>query len=129
MAALRWYGSQFSNRVGITITVEGEDPEPRLPSSIENSLFRITQEALTNVAKYARATEVTITLATQDKITYLIIADNGIGFDSIRFLANPDEGLGWGLIGMVERAEVMGGHCQIESTLGQGARITVGVAR
>ncbi len=128
VAALRWYSHQFSSRIGLTITVEGQEPQPRLPSAVENNLFRITQEALTNVAKHARASDVAITLTTQNNIAYLIIADNGIGFDSTR-LASPDKDLGWGLIGMIERAEVIGGHCQIESTPGQGTRVTVEVAQ
>jgi signal transduction histidine kinase len=128
LAALRWYGQQFSSRIDINITVEGEEPEPRLTTQIENGLFRITQEALTNIAKHAKATGVTITLATEEQAAKLIIVDNGIGFDPAH-LGRVDENPGWGLIGMTERAEVMGGYCQIESAPGQGTQVVVEVAR
>jgi len=62
VAALHWYGGQFTRRTGIAITVEGEEPVLRLDARVENALFRIAQEALTNVAKHSQATQVTVTI-------------------------------------------------------------------
>jgi len=128
VAALRWYGSQIATRTGIAIIVQGEEPVPRLPSSVETALFRIAQEALTNVVKHAQATQVTITLEVNAATACLVIADNGIGFEITRLLSS-DGHRGWGLLSMAERAEGVGGHCRIESNPGQGTRVVVEVPR
>jgi signal transduction histidine kinase len=128
VAALRWYGSQIATRTGIAIIVQGEEPVPRLPTSVETALFRIAQEALTNVVKHAQATQVTITLEVNAATACLVIADNGIGFEVTRLLSS-DGHRGWGLLSMAERAEGVGGHCRIESRPGQGTRVVVEVPR
>ncbi len=130
MAALRWYSARFASRVNIIVTVQGEDPVPRLDAPVENVLFRIAQEALTNVAKHAQATQVTVAVEAEvDSGTVrLVIADDGIGFDPTR-VAEPDERLKWGLLTMAERAEGVGGHFRIESSPRRGTRVIVEVAR
>ena len=130
MAALRWYSARFASRVNITVTVQGEDPVPRLDAPVENVLFRIAQEALTNVAKHAQATQVTVAVEVEvgSGTVRLVVADDGIGFDPTR-VAGPDERLKWGLLTMAERAEVVGGHFRIESSPQRGARVIVEVAR
>jgi PAS domain S-box-containing protein len=128
LEALRWYGARFSQRMGIAVDFEGEDFEPRLAPEIEISLFRIAQEALTNVAKHARATRVRVAGEVDNGKVRLTIADNGVGFDAAR-RGLPEEGHGWGLMNMTERALAAGGHCQIESQPGQGARVVVEVPR
>lgn len=128
VAALRWYGSQIASRTGITVTVRGEEPAPRLDPLVETALFRIAQEALTNVVKHAQATQGTITLEIDDGTVRLIVADNGIGFDPAH-LAVPEEHGGWGLLSMTERARAVGGNCRIESHPGRGTRVVVEVPR
>jgi len=130
MAALRWYSARFASRVNIIVTVQGEDPVPRLDAPVENVLFRIAQEALTNVAKHAQATQVTVAVEVEvDSGTVrLVVADDGIGFDPTR-VAEPDERLKWGLLTMAERAEGVGGHFRIESSPRRGTRVIVEVAR
>jgi PAS domain S-box-containing protein len=128
VAALRWYGDRFASRAGLTVTVQGEEPVPRLAAPVENALFRIVQEVLTNVAKHAQATEVMVTVAVDDETARLVVADDGIGFDPAT-LTEPAERQGWGLITMAERAEAAGGYCQVESRPGQGTRITVEIGR
>jgi PAS domain S-box-containing protein len=144
VAALHWYGEQFARRTDIAIAMEGEEPVPRLATHVENALFRIAQEALTNVAKHAQATHVTVTVEVDSGTLRLVVADDGIGFDpsALPFdsaqdklragpahLAEPDGGRGWGLLTMTERAEAVGGRCRIESYPGQGAQVIVEVAR
>jgi len=136
VAALHWYGEQFARRTGIAIAVEGEEPVPRLATRVENALFRIAQEALTNVAKHAQATHVTVTVEVDGGTLRLVVADDGIGFDpsttlrtSAAHLAEPDGGRGWGLLTMTERAEAVGGRCRIESDPRQGTRVVVEVNR
>jgi len=128
VAALHWYREQFTRRTDIAIAVEGEEPVPRLAARVENALFRIAQEALTNVAKHAQATQVTVTVEVDSGTLRLAVADDGIGFDPAH-PAEPDGGRGWGLLTMTERAEAVGGRCRIESYPGQGTRVIVEVAR
>jgi len=128
VAALRWYGEQFARRTGIAVAVQGEEPVPRLAARVETALFHIAQEALTNVAKHAQARNVVVTVQMHDDILRLVVADDGIGFDSAH-VTDPGGGHGWGLLTMTERAEAVGGRCRIESIPGQGARVIVEVAR
>jgi len=152
VAALHWYGEQFARRADMAVAVEGEEPVPRLAARVENALFRIVQEALTNVVKHAQATQVTVTVEVDSGTLRLVVADDGIGFDpstlrrgsgqatlrtSPAHHAEPDQGRdwvlslskGWGLLTMTERAEAVGGRCHIESAPGQGAQVIVEVAR
>jgi signal transduction histidine kinase len=124
---LHWCGEQLASRTEIHVAVEGHEPDPRLPSAIEDALVRITQEALTNVSKHAHASQVTICLANQGTGVQLTISDNGAGFDpaSISHHASPH----WGLLTMSERADAVGGRCQIESQPGEGTRVVVEVTR
>ena len=128
VAALRWYAERFSQRSGIPILIKDENPGPRLLSAAEISLFRIAQEALTNVSKHARASQVVIRVESLGEAICLTIADNGVGF---RIDALPSE-TGkpvWGLMTMRERAEAMGGQLRVESSPGKGTRVIVEVPR
>jgi len=128
VAALHWYGERFARRTGVAIGVEGEEPVPRLASRVENGLFRIAQEALTNVVKHAQATRVTVTVEVDGETLRLVVADDGVGFDPAQ-MAGTDVGRGWGLLTMAERAEAVGGHFCVESVPGQGAQVIVEVGR
>jgi PAS domain S-box-containing protein len=126
--ALDWYAKRVAPRIGVEIAVSGEEPAPRLPPRTEAALFRIAQEALTNVAKHARASQVEVTVSTTDSQVSLIIADDGVGFTDTRSQVRNEHG-GWGIINMIERAEALGGCCEIDSVPGEGTRVTVEVAR
>lgn len=128
LAALRWYSTQVATRSGLKIEVYGDATQPRLPEPIENALFRIAQEALTNVVKHAQATQVMVVLALTATSVTLQITDNGQGFDPAT-LAPPAPRLGWGLLNMRERAEAIGGCCEISSRLGVGVTVWVEVRR
>ena len=118
MAALNWYGNQFSERTEIATIVEGEELKPRLPLATETVLFRITQEALTNVMKHAQAKQVIISLKSDGEKLYLTIADDGVGFDQ-----QEQQQPQWGLINMRERAQAVGGTLTIESAKGEGTKV------
>jgi two-component system sensor histidine kinase UhpB len=128
LAALRWYGVQFSSRMGIAVDVQGEELVPRLATSVENALFRISQEALNNVAKHARVARVRVAVESGGGNVRLIIADEGIGFDPSR-LDEPAGHQRWGLVTMSQRATAVGGYCRIESRPGEGTRVVVEVPR
>lgn len=127
-AALRWYGEQHAARLGIAVQVRNGKAMPRLSPSVEIALFRIFQEALTNVVKHAQATQVTVSLEEDLETVRMIIADNGVGFDPAR-QAGPGTPPTWGLITMAERALAVGGRFRIESRPGEGTRVIVEIAR
>lgn len=128
MAALRWYGNEFSQRMRIAVEVQGEEAATRLAPEVAMAMFRIAQEALNNVAKHAQASRVTLTGEVHNSSFRLVIADNGIGFDQ-KQVGQPEGRYCWGLMTMSERATGAGGSCRIESQPGQGTRVVVEVSR
>jgi signal transduction histidine kinase len=126
LAALQWYGEQFAERTGVIFVIQGAEATPRLPLPLEAALFRISQEALTNVARHARAGQVTVTLEEVAQEVRLTIADDGTGFE---FSEKSETRSAWGLISMRERAEAVGGRFQVKSAPGKGTRIMVAVRR
>ncbi|MEO8506902.1 MAG: sensor histidine kinase [Betaproteobacteria bacterium] len=121
---LRWYAEQFTKRNGVATTVVGHGPDPRLPPAVEEALFRIVQEALANVAKYARAQRVTVTLEYTTDVVRLTVADDGCGFDPTA-PHQPVSGHGWGLMIMRERAAEVGARLVVDSAPGRGTRVVV----
>jgi two-component system sensor histidine kinase UhpB len=126
LAALQWYGEQFTKRTGVPSVIQGAEATPRLPLPLEAALFRVTQEALTNVARHAQARQVTVTLEELAQEVRLTIADDGTGFD---FSFQSETRSAWGLISMRERAEAIGGRFQVKSAPGEGTRIMVAVRK
>lgn len=97
----------------------------RLPPDIETNLYRIIQEALNNILKHASATQVNVSLNYVGDEAVLLIEDNGSGFDPDPENIHTTEGSGFGLIGMKERAALVGGTLEIESRQGDGTAIMV----
>lgn len=124
-AALENLVTGWSERFAVTadFAVDGVQ-EVRLPRDVEANLYRITQEALHNIAKHARATQVTVHLMERHEHLVLIIEDNGRGFDPDR-RPPPDSDGGMGLLNMRERAALMGGRLDVESIAGHGTTIYV----
>jgi two-component system sensor histidine kinase UhpB len=106
----------------VSIIIQGKGR--RLDSVIETVLFRVAQEALHNVVRHAQARQAWITLAFQSQEITLKIEDSGLGFDSVQSFAPPR---GWGLAGMRERVESVGGQLCIESEPGKGTMVEVTV--
>jgi PAS domain S-box-containing protein len=127
-AALHWYGNQFSERTGIATVLELDELSARLPSHWETALFRIAQEALTNVAKYAHAKTVTVMLEEFGDSVRLTIADDGVGFDP-QTHHQPGAKPEWGLMNMRERAQAIGGKLSVETAPGKGTKIIVEIKR
>jgi PAS domain S-box-containing protein len=124
MSGLRWYAASFVKRTGVVVTVIEQGETRRLPTNVEEALFRIAQEALTNVARYARVKKATVTLRTMPHSIRLIIADDGCGFDPSA-ARRPGRDHGWGLMIMKERAAALDAELTVESAPGHGTRITV----
>ncbi|MBP6940588.1 MAG: hypothetical protein KBB65_02345 [Syntrophorhabdaceae bacterium] len=126
VAAIDLYGKQFSSRTGIDTMVRVSDANPHFTPNIENVIFRIVQESLTNVVKHAQATQVVINVSVSADRLLLSIEDNGIGYDMTQ-ITNRNKEQGWGLITMKERARAVGGSCRIQSRPGMGTHIIVEV--
>jgi signal transduction histidine kinase len=120
--AMDLYARQWTERTGINLIIRSSAPAPRLPAPVENALFRIFQESLTNVVKHADASQVIVTTTAKKGTFVFSIEDNGRGYDT---MAGGQRG--WGLIGMKERAEAVSGTCRIRSGPGLGTHVTVEV--
>ncbi|HRX01802.1 MAG TPA: response regulator [Anaerolineae bacterium] len=122
LPTLRWQLEQFSDRTGIAIRLEGDEPSPRLPRNVELTQYRICQEALTNAAKHSNASEVSVALSTTDQVSHLTVEDNGRGFDPQEQTNAANDGH-WGLLTMQDRARSVGGVVTVVSAPGLGTRI------
>lgn len=120
-AALRSLTESFAQRTGIKVSFHSDLGDRRLRDETETHLYRIAQEALTNVARHAQATLVEIELRTHAGELTLMIHDNGHGFD----LLEPRKDPGLGLAGMETRARGCGGSLQLNAGLGRGVKIEV----
>lgn len=115
MPALEWYVSGFSERSGIHVTREVTAPEARLSKDLNTALFRIIQEALTNIHKHSESQEAMIRLCADEAVLVLEISDNGKGLDPARLQGRRKgvQGLGVGITGMRERVRQLGGTLEI----------------
>jgi two-component system sensor histidine kinase UhpB len=114
---------RFREQIGILVELQVTGMRERLSPDVELVLYRVAQEALTNIAKHARATRVTVSLDRSASGVALAVRDNGIGFDQGRFFEGDGVGLGLGLFGMEERATLVGGKLGITSTPGHGSTV------
>jgi two-component system sensor histidine kinase UhpB len=119
--ALRWQAEEFQKQTGVPITLRVQGRIERLPRQAELVLYRVAQEALTNIARHARATRVEVTLNCSTEHLELFIADDGVGFDPEAVRRSRARSLG--LIGMAERLALIGGTLEIDSAPGKGTRI------
>lgn len=122
--ALSWYGGLFAKQTGIVVDFHLEELNPRLSDEIETALFRISQEALTNVKKHAAAMCVTLSLKKTKGVVQLSIKDDGKGFDATQ-QRRCDSLSGWGLNLMRERATSVGARFFLDANPGQGTVIFV----
>jgi signal transduction histidine kinase len=123
---LQWFVEKFIGRTDIPVALCIPPEETRLPGPIELLLYRVAQEALTNIAKHASAQRVEVTLTVRDGTAVLTVADDGVGFEMERFRRSPAL-LGVGLLGMRERVAYYHGRLDIRARPGAGVRITVTV--
>jgi PAS domain S-box-containing protein len=124
VAALEQYASEYSQTQGLAVDVKtrGLD-EGRLPAAVETALYRIVQEALTNIAKHAGARAVSIVLQRHRGSVQAIVTDDGCGFDVSAALKGAEGWTHHGLHGMRERAALLNGTVTIESTPGEGTTV------
>jgi PAS domain S-box-containing protein len=118
--ALAGYVRKWSTRFGIPVHLRMSESHERLMPHIETMIYRLAQEALHNVVKHARADRVDVVLERTSDSLSLIVEDNGVGFEPSQAYT---VGQGFGLIGMRERAALVGADLQIESTPGRGTTV------
>ena len=124
VATLRWYVARVRSQSGVTVRLAVEGQAKRLEPEVETALFRIAQEALTNVVRHAGASLVEVVLSFESDSLSLEVTDNGVGFDAEATGRAPSS---VGLIGMRERADLVGGVLVVRSWPGKGTKIGVTV--
>ena len=123
--ALQWQIDNFGQRWGIEVHFQATGLNGRLPADLELVLYRVAQEALTNVAKHAGARRVSVSLERQGRRLRLAVEDDGRGFRVKRALSSKERGLG--LFGMQERLALVGGKLSIDSRPGSGTKVVAEV--
>jgi signal transduction histidine kinase len=121
--ALRWLTEQAAARSGYELQFQALMQTARLPSEIETTFFRIAQEALTNVARHAQASQLEVVLQQSDEDLVMSINDNGRGFEPQASRGLAVAGASLGLLGMQERAMLIGASLIIESSPGRGCMV------
>jgi signal transduction histidine kinase len=124
-AALRWYVEDFGDRFPVRASLTLHGAPRRLAPDVESVLFRIAQESLINVGKHASAQSVRVDLTFEDELVTLEVTDDGVGFDPDAALKAPSHREAWGLLGMRERADLVGGRFRVLSQPDRGAKVIV----
>ncbi len=122
-AALRWYGNDIQSRSGLKVRIDVVGSVRPVSAPLKIALFRIVQEALTNVLKHSKARQVCVRIRYGEHIISVVVKDNGIGFNPAQMtLQNRSS---WGLLGMQERASLLNGVFLLRSRYGEGTTISV----
>ena len=121
-AAIRWQGQEFTEQTGIPCELRAELDDLKLDGSLVTAVFRIFQEALTNVTRHAHATRVTVDLGLRGSLLVLEVADDGVGLPPAR-----SRGRSLGLLGMGERARRLGGECTVSQGNPSGTVVSLRV--
>ena len=127
-SAARWYVEGFGQRSGIKVSLDAPDDLGRLPDAIELALFRVLQEALTNVHRHSGASEAHVLIREDAGQVVLEIKDNGRGIpeELLSHFRATGAGMGVGVAGIRERAWELGGSLEVESDSG-GTRVRVSI--
>jgi hypothetical protein len=120
LPALEWQIERYTNQTGVQVDFSAEGLDHRLPTHLEAGVYRLIQEALTNVARYAGVSAVIVQIYVSEETLSLYVVDEGAGFDVEEAL---DAGVSTGLAGMRERAHLLGGTLTIDSIPGEGTTI------
>jgi signal transduction histidine kinase len=123
--ALRWYLKRFARHTGVQVELQAPEQAVRLAPEIETAIYRVTQEALTNVARHAQASQVQVWLAYAGDTVIASIQDDGQGFDAEERIKQQGERQTLGLTGIRERVMLLGGRVAIDSEQGKGTQIEI----
>jgi len=122
---LQWYVKRYVERVGIEVAFTAVNLADRLSPEIETTLYRIVQEGLTNVARHAQAAHVTLSLQRKQHQVFVVIADDGKGFDIEAVINRPMPDHGAGLLGIRERTILLGGKFDIQTAVNRGTQLSI----
>jgi signal transduction histidine kinase len=125
---LLWHFDRYTAQTNVRVVFEHAGLEKRFAPDVETAVYRIVQEALTNVARHARAAQATVRLWVDEGQLYVQVEDHGVGFDTEAMLetiltSSPT----FGLAGIRERVLLLEGQLTVEATPGQGTRLTAGL--
>jgi signal transduction histidine kinase/HAMP domain-containing protein len=123
--AIRWLAKSRLEARGLRVVIQEKGEIGRLPAEIETALFRVVQEAITNIAKHSAARNVVIQYEQRGEKVYVRVEDDGVGFNIANIEIAPDTPRGLGLIGMQERLELLGGEMYVHSTPGSGTVVEI----
>lgn len=126
-SAIRWYAERHLAPKGVSVRCEFPDGDDRLPPIVETALFRVAQEAISNIAKHSGADLVLIQGGISGDALTMEIEDDGKGFDPSEARRPTADGHGWGLLGITERVDALGGQVELDTAPGQGVRLVVTV--
>jgi signal transduction histidine kinase len=117
---------RMTEGTAVTPHMRVDGPRRRLAPVVENNLLRIGQEAITNASKYANPSRIDVTLAFEGRVVWLVVEDDGVGF----LIGSQPAGdrRNFGLVGIKERAELLGGRAEIKSAAGQGTSVIVTIS-
>lgn len=121
LPTLRWLARTFQQRTGVVVHLVHHGIEERGDPDLDTLVFRLAQEALTNVAKHARAESAEVHVSRDGERLVLRIEDHGAGFDAVKALAAVEGERGYGLRGMRDRVQLFGGRFSVRSSPGAGA--------
>ena len=122
-SAIRWFARTNLEKAGVNVEFFAADEGMRLPSYLETMLFRIAQEAISNIVRHANASQVLIRLWTAEEQLWLEIKDDGCGFDIEKTAEGAVDRKQLGLLGIEERVSLVGGTVKIESAEGSGTSL------
>lgn len=127
LPAISWYAERHLAAKGIKVQCEFPDTVPALAPEARTALYRVVQEALTNIERHAAADTVLIACTVTDRDITIEIEDDGVGFEPATMTEPRDTGQGLGLLGMRERMMLLGGKWTVDSEPGKGTRIEIAI--
>lgn len=125
--AMRWFAESHLESKGARVTIKQDTPIKRLSPELETALFRVVQEAITNIARHSAARNVELSIRLNQGELCVDIVDDGIGFEINSVTISPDSGRGLGLLGMEERLELLNGELTVEAAPGAGTKVFIRV--
>jgi two-component system sensor histidine kinase UhpB len=123
-SGLEWLADRVRQDAGLRVELS-VDCDDNVPNTIATAIFRVAQEALTNVVRHSHATRADVVLECHEAVLELLVSDNGVGFDVADARSRPAASVG--LFGMAERVALIGGKIEIHSRKGAGSRVEVRV--
>lgn len=119
--AIEWLGNQFTENSGVPVLFQSTNAEIKLSEPVATCIFRVYQEALTNIMRYAKAGKVETFFSSSGDIVKLTIEDNGCGFDPVAIQSNQS----FGILGMKERVSSLNGTFEMQTAPGKGTKIVI----